>query len=305
MPGKNNDEQIRHPGPNVLQVSLMRVSPPRITPSVHGAARPPAGSPAADAYRQATFVLDSEVALVLKGLELEGAAAEASAGAKFRNQLVAAALSAWSRSWLCRTQALQSLQWGNYAAAIPLVRSACDFAAAKVSLLGADAAEWQQWLDDGGIGPAHELHATEFRLHPYRSAEALARYPALGSVYRQSSDLALPHFGATLLTVASESTADRVLVTFGDRDFHLGLAEMLLGWLLALGDFHLDALDAEDSPLAALPGAGSDQFHTATVAALASGTRCRMQELEVQGSNRWLVSGWRRRPGDAAHRILL
>ena len=283
----------------------MRVSPPRITPAAHGAARPPGGSPAADAYRQATFVLDPEIALVLQGLELEGAAAEASAGAKFRNQRVAASLSAWSRSWLCRLQALQSLQWGNYAAAIPLVRSSCDFAAATVSLLGPDAAEWQQWLDEGGIGPAHELHATEFRLHAYRSAEALARYPALGSVYRQSSDLALPHFGATLLTVASESTPDRVLVTFGDRDFHLGLAEIILGWLLALGGFHLEVLTADVSPLAAPDIPAVEQFRSAAASALASDTRCRVQEVDTQGSNRWLVSGWRRRPGDAAHRILL
>ena len=283
----------------------MRVSPPRINAAVHGATRPPAGSPAADAYRQAGFVLDPEIALVLQGLEVEGAAAEASSGAKFRNQRMAAAMSAWSRSWLSRLQALQALQWGNYVSAIPLVRASCDFAAAQVSLGGTDSSEWQQWLDDGGISPAHDLHATEFRLHAYRSAEALARYPTLGAVYRQSSGLALPHFGATLLTVASESTPDRVLITFGDRDFHLGLAEIILGWLLALGEFHLSNLGVDDSPLAAPGPEHRERFNAAAAAMLGSPTRCRIEEVDTSGGPRWLVTGWRRRPGDAPHRILL
>lgn len=283
----------------------MRVSPPRISTGVHGAVRPPAGSPAADAHRQAGFVLDPEIALVLQGLEIEAAAAEASSGARFRNQRVAAGLATWSRSWLCRLQALQALQWGNYVAAIPLVRASCDFAAAHVSLIGADAAEWQHWLDDGGISQATGLHATEFRLHPYRSAEALARYPALARVYRQSSDLALPHFGATLLTAASESTPDRVLVAFGDRDFHLGLAEILLGWLSAVGDFHLEVLADPGSPFAPPDAGAAGPFRTSVAALLASAGRCRIEEIEVQGAGRWIVTGWRRRPGDAANRILL
>jgi hypothetical protein len=226
-----------------------RVSPPRIFPVATGAAKPPLTAPGADAYRQTTFVLGPEVEAVLHALNLEGSAAEAASGAKFRNQRTASALLMWSRSWLCRLQALHAVQWGNYAAAIPLVRSAADHLAAQLALLGADASEWQSWVDDDGIANAPADHAMEYRLHAFRSAETLARVPVLGAVYRAATDLSLPHFGAALLVAGSDSTPERVLATFGDRDFHLGLAEMVLGWLHMLAAEHLRAVLTSDGAL--------------------------------------------------------
>ena len=105
----------------------MRVSPPKVFGEAVAAGKPPAGSAGAqDAYRQTGFVLGAEVDLVVSGLALEGQVADASSGAKFRTQVTASALGLWSRSWLSRLQALHALQWGNYTAAMPLVRAAAD-----------------------------------------------------------------------------------------------------------------------------------------------------------------------------------
>ncbi len=283
-----------------------RVSPPRIFPVATGAAKPSmAAAGSADAYRQASFVLGADVDAALHGLNVEGSAAEASSGAKFRNQRTASALLMWSRSWLCRLQALHAIQWGNYAAAIPLVRTAADHLAAELALLGADAAEWQQWLDEGGVGNAPADHAMEYRLHAFRSAETLARVPALGAVYRAATDLSLPHFGTALLVAGSDSTAERVLATFGDRDFHLGLAELVLGWLHVLSAEHLRAVLSSEGALGVPAGTdiGTEADALAKLAALPG--RCHLELLERDGEQRYLVQNWRRTPGGAPKRILL
>jgi hypothetical protein len=283
----------------------MRVSPPRIVPQVSRAAKPPLASPGADAYRQTGFVLGRDVDLVVRGLELEGAIAEASSGAKFRTQRMVSALGLWSRAWLCRTEALQAVQGGNYAAAIPLVRLAADYQAAQVYLLRSDAGEWNEWLEAGGVGNAHELHAGEFRLHSFRAAEVLAAHPDLGPLYRAATDLSLSHFGATLLLAGSESTPDRVLMTFGDRDFHLGLAELVLGWLLVLSAAQVDAVAEFEGVFAKPDGDECAAFAAECRALVASPERCRIESIEHAGMLRYLVQNWRRQPGGAPKRILL
>ena len=282
----------------------MRVAPPRVFPVATGAARPPmdAGG-SADAYRQTTFVLGTDVELVLRGLNAEGEAAAASSGAKFRGQATAAAMGLWSRSWLARLEALHAVQWGNYVAAISLVRSAADYIAAELYLLRSAAAEWDEWLADGGVARADDVHATEYRLHAFRAAEVLAAHEILGLIYRQATDLSLPHFGATLVAVGSDSDTERVAMTFGDRDFHVGLAELCLEWLVQLGIAQADAVrehgtvfGAADA-LAAFAADARDRPEQAT--------RCAIEMLERDGAPRMLIRNWRRVQGAAAKRLLL
>jgi len=284
----------------------LRVSPPKVFPVATRAGKPPndaAGSP--DAYRQTSFVLDEQVQLVVDGLNLEGAAAEASSGAKHRNQEVAAALVLWSRAWLMRLQALHALQWGNYAAATPLVRSAADFQAAMLYSLRTGAAEWQEWLASGGISIAAEQHATEFRLHAFRAAEVLAADEILGPLYRVTMDLSMPHFGASMLVAASESAPDHVSPTFGDRDFHLGLAELHLGWLLELGLSQRATLREFASVLAAGDEAASLELDARTSRHLSDPARCGVEAIEIGNERRYLVHNFRREPRSAPKRILL
>ena len=281
-----------------------RVSPPKVFPVATGAAKPPmAAAGSADAYRQTSFVLDAEVDVVVDGLNREGAAAEASSGAKFRTQRMASALGLWSRSWLARLQALHALQWGNYAAATPLIRTAADHQAAMVALLRSDAAEWDEWLEAGGIAISAEHHATEFRLHAFRSGETLAVHPILGPVYRVSTDFSLPHFGSTLLAAGAESAPGHISMTFGDRDFHVGMAELHLGWLLELGIALADTLVEFEGVFTPTPELTSWRERAAAIAANPS--RCRVEQLDVDGERRYLVHNWRREPRSAPKRILL
>ena len=282
----------------------LRVSPPRVFPVATGAVKPPldaAGS--ADAYRQTAFVLGAELDAVLSGLSAEGAAAEASSGAKFRNQRLASALGPWSRAWLMRLQTLHALQWGNYAAATPLVRAAADHQAAMIALLTTDTAAWGDWLDAGGIAISTEHHATEFRMHAFRSGETLAAHPILGAVYRAATDLSLPHFGATLLAAGAESAPDHIAMTFGDRDFHVGLAELHLGWLLELGIAQAEAIAQFADTFAGAPALTA--WADGARRLVTTPTRCRIEQIESGGERRYLVHNWRREPRGAPKRLLL
>jgi hypothetical protein len=283
-----------------------RVSPPRVFPEVTGAAKPPAGAGGSvDAYRQTSFVLDGEVAALLRGMDLEAAIAAASSDAKHRTQLMVAALGLWSRAWLARQQALHAVQWGNYAAAIPLVRAAADYQASGLYVLRDGGQEWRQWLDEGGISLAPADHATEYRLHAFRAAEILAAHEILGPVYRVAMDLSMPHFGATLLLAANASDPDRLAMTFGDRDFHLGLAEVNLGWLTLLSVAALEAA-LEFDAVFSIPDRAAIERWCAEARALASrDDRCRVETVERGMERRYLVTNWRRRPGDAREKILL
>ncbi len=287
-------------------MSGFRVSPPKVFPQATRAAKPPldaAGS--ADAYRQTTFVLGDDVELVLEGLRLEAAIAEASSGAKFRKQVTASAMALWSRSWLSRLDALHAVEWGNYTAAITLVRAAADYQAAMLYLLRTGAAEWDEWLDAGGIQLAPADHATEFRLHAFRAAEVLAAHDVLGPIYRTSTDLSLSHFGSTLLFAGAESDPARIAVTFGDRDFHVGLAEVHLGWLLQLGSAVLT--DTAEFPVAfaAPEGEATTAWIERAERACGRRDRCRVETVDRDGMKRYLVHNWRREPRSAAKKLLL
>lgn len=286
-------------------MSTPRVSPPRISPHATRAAKPPIDSPSADAYRQAGFVLGSAIDLLLRGLALEGAVAEASSDSKHRTQAMASALGLWSRSWLTRLEALHAMEWGNYPAAIALVRSATDYAAGEIYLLRQDAAEWLEWLENRGIALAPEQHATEYRLHAFRAAEVLAAHDILGPIYRAAMDLSMPHFGSTLLLAGSESDPSRVLMTFGDRDFHLGLAEIVLGWLLMLSVAELEAAVEHGSTFAIPDRAAIEAFAGEARKMAANPDWCRLEETEVEFQKRYLVQNWRRKPGSAPKRVLL
>lgn len=283
-----------------------RVSPPRISPVATRAPKPPAeAAGSADAYRQTTFVLSVEVECVLDGLNLEGAIAETSSGAKFRTQKMVAALGLWSRAWLSRLEALHALEWGNYVAATALVRAAADYQASSLYVLRTDGAEWREWLEGGGIALAPDQHATEFRLHAFRAAEVLAAHEILGPVYRTTMDLSLSHFGSTLLVAGNESAPDRVLMTFGDRDFHVGLAEVNLGWLAQLGMAQVEVLAEFEGVFAVKDRPRIDAWRARASKLVEGRDRCRVETIEREGEKRYLVHNWRREPRSAPKRLLL
>ncbi len=284
----------------------MRVSPPRVFPDVSRAPRPAAGSPGSDAHRQTGFVLGAEIEAILEGLRCEAQIAEHLSAAKFRKMEIAGFFVFFSRSWLSRVEALHAAEGGNYVSSFPLLRAAADYAAAATSMLGSGGEEWTNWATAGGIGRAPEEHATEFALHPFRSAEELARNPNLGGLYRAATVLTLPHFGATALIAANASGEERFAATFGDRDFHLGLAELALGLLAGLGREHLQLTIGAGQRLAL----GDLELRASELVAGLSGIvsrpdRCRLDFVEIEGRERASVERFRRAPGGAAARFIL
>lgn len=250
-------------------------------------------------------MLGAEADLVVEQLTFEGRVAAASSGSKYRTQTLAAALAQWTSCWLCRLQALHAVEWGNYVSAMPLVRAASDHHAAMLYVLSDGAAEWQDWLRAGGIARSNDFQADEFVLHPFRAAEVLAADPVLGPIYRTATDLSLSHFGARLLLTAADSSPGKVAVTFGDRDFHLGLAEIVLGWLLAMGSAMASTLEANADVFASADEQESTRLREAAARALGRNDRCGIETRETPEGMRYLVSGWRRVPGGAPRRIVL
>lgn len=279
----------------------MRISPPRISPEALPAPRPPAGSPGADAFRQTSFLLGGEVEAILAGLNLEGSIASASSGARFRTPAVAGALLWWSQGWLCRLEALHAVQHGNYAVTFPLLERSFACLAACSALL-ANPETWTDWLADG-MAAAPADHGFRVRtgaapLAPVEGQAAMAQGLAAA--------LAAPDFGAALVLAAGESGPDRLVATFGDRDFHVGLAELALGVLAVAGLEQLALVARESSPFAAAEAATV----TATVTALERiqhrKDRCHARPLvDREDGARFAIWNWRRAPGGAPRRLLI
>ncbi len=281
-----------------------RVSPPRVFPEAERSSRPPVGAAgSADAHRQTSFVLGETVDLVLDGLRLESAIAQEASGSRYRKTPVAALLATGSRGWLARLQALHAIEWGDYASAVSLVAAASQQEAAVAAFIENDAAAWRDWLDADGVSDLHEAHATAFTLGPPPEPTVLP--DLLADVCEAATALASPSPAATLLLAGGESGARRLAVTFGDRDFHVALAELTSGWLLALGVAHIDLLlDAGEQ----LPLPDPDALRSWTRAArreLDAPRRCRMERREVAGTMRFVVENWRRAPSGATRRIVL
>ena len=200
---------------------------------------------------------------------------------------------------------MHALEWGNYIAAMPLIRAATDYQAGALYVLRDDAREWIEWLLQGGVSLAPDAHASEFRLHAFRAAEVLAAHDTLGPIYQASMDLSLSHFGSTLLLAGSDSDPGRVLMTFGDRDFHLGLAELVSGWLLLLAAAQLEAASEFASVFNIPDQAAIEAFCGEARAIGLDPARCRIEAIKRGGEKRYLVHNWRRTTGGATKRILL
>ncbi len=284
-----------------------RVSPPRVFPEAERSPRPPAGAAgSADAHRQTAFVLGETVGLVLDGLRLESAVAGEAAGSRYRNAAVAALLATGSRAWLARLHALHAIEWGAYSAAVPLIASAADHEAACAALLADGGANWRDWLDSDGLDDLHEAHATQYALGTPPPDDTDAALPELLADVRAAANaLAQPSPGASALLAGGESGAGRLAVTFADRDFHVGLAELASGWLLALGAAKAELLLGAGD---VLPVSDPDALRRWTRAArreLDAPRRCRMERREIGGAERYVVENWRRAPSGAARRIVL
>ena len=185
------------------------------------------------------------------------------------------------------------------------MRTACECVAAAVQLGGDELPALLDFLETS-LRPNEAHRATEVGRGSYHAGGTLASDARLGLVYRTSTELARPHFGATLIEVAPESNIQKLAVTFGDQAFHFGWAQLELGWLLSLCalilDFAVaaDVLGTTDESRAAIEALGER-----VDAALKQPDRCRVEEVDAGMDRRFLIVNFRRQSAGAPRKLLL
>jgi hypothetical protein len=274
-------------------------------------ARPPesAGAAALDAYRQTRFLLGNDLDLFADLADLQLALlrdANPAQSSRYRTPELAAITALWSRSYLYLTDALLLTTRGSYAPGIPLVRSAAESIAAQEGLRAGEMPLFQRWLDST-LKPDEKFKAVEFELGRYFAGEVLADDDVLRSVYRPAAELSRPAFGASLLQGGPESNNNRLAIAFADSSFHLGWAELTLGWLLALADKQVEVVlrAGEIFPVSEERRSAFDALHRRVSESLARSDRCRIEEVPDGNDLRYLAHNFRRGSGAAPRRVLM
>jgi hypothetical protein len=147
----------------------------------------------------------------------------------------------------------------------------------------------------------------EYGIGGYFAGSVLASDDVLRPIYRAAADLSRPNFGATLLQVAPESNNQRLAIAFADGAFHLGWAELLLGWLLALAARQARlVIDADGIfPVTDERRAEYVDLQRRVEALLTRDDRCRIEEVQDGSDVRYLVHDFRRTSGAAPKKVLL
>jgi hypothetical protein len=265
----------------------------------------PAGGPAAaaDAHRQTGFLLADDLALFQRGMNLELRLVADSRASRYRTPALAALLGLWSRSFVYRADVCSLATRGSYVSCPPVLRVAADCIAAQKGLAGDDRQEFIEWLATA-IRQNREHAALEIELGRYRSGAMLAADQRLGAIYRVLTELSMTHFGVTLLQVAPESDQEKLSIAFGEGGFHLGWAQLIFGWLLALTAAQLETAASSEGPFAVSEEMTAElgRLSEEIEAGLARGDRCRVEEVD---DGRLLIHDFRRQAGGAPRRILL
>lgn len=265
-----------------------------------------AGGGAADAYRQTQFVLGADLRLFAEGMNLQLRLLGDSAHSKYRTHVYGAVVGAWSRAYVALADACLLVTRASYASVPNVVRSACELIAVEHQVKAEEFGEYVAWLV-AHMKPDEGHKAFDAGMGHYFAGTTIAADRELRLVYRAASDLGRPNFGATLLITAPESNNLRLAYTFADASFHIGWAEIELGWLLRLCERQL-----------AVAGHMRDVFNVSEemhrdIAAYArrvqelldSASRARLEEVEEQNMKRWLVHNFRRQPSGAPKKWLL
>ena len=290
----------------------MTQQPPQRVSGIKGPAdyvppsRPPesAGEQAQDAYRQMRFVLGADLDLLQDLMTLQLALLKDAY--QTRNANAAALLGLWSRSYTYVSDAALLASRGSYVSVLPLVRAACETVAATEGLRAGEMSMHHEWLAST-LSPNERFKAFELQLGRYFAQEIVANDALLRSVYLPAADLGRPAFGATLLQTGPESNNVRVAIAFADSSFHLGWAEVTLGWLLALAARQLQVIvEATDFlPVSDERRQRYDLLRKQVDEALARHDRCRIEEVDDRGDHRYLVHNFRRSASASPKKVLL
>lgn len=261
---------------------------------------------AEDAWRQTGFTCGEELRLVAESLDLQARLAGTGYTASARSMTMAGYASLWSRAFSATSDAIGLVRRGSYQSAVPLLRQAVEFIGAQRGL-DAEMDEWRRWTHEA-YGRFEAARATEIGLGHYFAGSAIGGEEHLRLIYRATSDLGRPNFGPTALFVANEATHERYPLNFADHAYHLGWAQLLLGWALHLGvvQLHTSMHLAQHFPAPDALRAQVVEHVRASEALLADGDRCRLEEWSGDdGRVRHLLVQFRRRPADAPQRLLI
>ncbi len=262
--------------------------------------------PVQDSYRQGQFLLGDDLRLFEEGMNLQLHIVRDASSSAFRKHPYAALMGLWSRTFLTLADACQLATQGSYASCPPLVRAACEHIAAQHQLHASEMELFLEWLA-GNLVPNVEHKAFEFGLGHYFAGETLAADARLRRVYRPASELGRPNFGATLLAVGPGSNNRRLALSFAENSFHLGWAELTLGWLLALCERQLAvAVHAKGVfPIHEDTHRSYADLARRVEQALSRPDRCFVEEVDEGKYKRLLVHNFRRSSGGAPKKILL
>jgi hypothetical protein len=261
---------------------------------------------AEDAWRQTQFTCSEEMRLVAQNLDLQARLAGTGYTASARSMTMAGYAGLWSRAFSATSDAVSVVRRGSYQSALPLLRQAVEFVGGQRGL-DAEMDEWRRWTHEA-YGRFEPARATEVGLGHYFAGSAIASEEHLRLIYRATSDLGRPNFGPTALFVANEATHERYPLNFADHAFHLGWTQLLLGWALRLGvvQLHTSMHLAQHFPATDDLRAAVVEHVRAAEALLGDLDRCHLVEWAGDdGRARHLLVQFRRRPGDAPHRVLL
>lgn len=225
---------------------------------------------------------------------------------QYRTHELAAITTLWSRTFLLLQDAMTLLVRGSYVSVIPLVRAATELMAAQEGLRRGEMNEHHAWLAST-LRPDETFKAFEVALGGYFAGSVLASDDVLGAIYRPAADFSRPAFGASLLQVAPESNNLRLAITFADGAFHLGWAELLMGWLLGLAARQTRIIIDADAVFPVSPERRADfeSLRTDVDRALQSPDRCRIEEVRDGNDRRYLVHDFRRSSGASPKKVLL
>jgi hypothetical protein len=258
-----------------------------------------AGAQVLDAHRQSGFLLGDDLALFERAMDLQ--LSLVAANAKVRGVRAAAMFSLWSRTFTSLADACTLMSQGSYASCPPLARVALDAIAVQRSLIANGFDDYEQWYHHA-VTQDRDHAAVRIDTGHYKAASVLVSDERLGALYRLLMDLSLPHFGSTLFLAAPETSLQKVPVAFADNSFHLGLAQLITGWLLLLAGeqlttaFASGAFDASDELRAA-----NDALQHAISKTLDDTRRCYVEHA----GERWIIHNFRRGPAGQPKRIIL
>ena len=283
---------------------ISHITVPTDEPTLH---RPGETEPASvrDAFRSCTFALRPDMDWLLEALRLQRAIVEASTPSKYRNTRYAAVLLLWSRGYGTALELLRLTAGASYPSCPPLVRASIEWLAAAQAVAGSEIREFHRWLADA-FRPLADLAATDVGMGLYVAGQKIAADAELEGVYRAAAEMARPHFGVSTLLTAAESNRQRLAVNWGDRTFHVGWAQLLLGWQIRIQRRQLAYAVGRD--LFAVDDAARQQAQALSRRAetlLADPARCRAEWVTLHGRARLVFHNFRRQPTGAPQRLVL